>query len=58
MLGDSLMVMASLLEKERLGGQVQTILCGPSLRHRLQLQLSTEGYESDGEERCRCIPNT
>ena len=38
-LGDSLQVMASLSERERLQGKVQCIYIDPPLRHQVQLQL-------------------
>ena len=39
-LGDSLQVMASLAERERLAGKVQCIYFDPALRHQVQLELA------------------
>lgn len=49
-LGDSLLVMTSLAEKEGLKGKVQTIYFDPPLRHQVRLQLAGE-HKKAGRER-------
>ncbi len=50
-LGDSLLVMTSLAEKEGLKGKVQTIYLDPPLRHQVRLQLAGEHPQARRERR-------